>query len=178
MKKSALAALIAATLSLASVSFAQPAAEAPVVQGAAVTVTAQALPLPAVSMADAVAAAEKAYDAKAVRANLRLTKTYGEVWCVRLLRADGTRVKAYIDAKTGKTVAADQLGIAREGRQGPNCGNYGPRHHGMMQGRGHGHGFGHHGFAQGPRAKGDCPQVRQNPPCVERNCPLAAGLAR
>ena len=178
MKKSALAALIAATLSLASASFAQPAAEAPVVQAAPVTVTAEALPLPAVSMADAVAAAEKAYDAKAVRANLRQTKTYGEVWCVRLLRADGTRVKAYIDAKTGKAVAADQLGIAREGRQGPNCGNNGPRHHGMMQGRGHGHGFGHHGFAQGPRAKGDCPQARQNPPCVERNCPLALGQAR
>ena len=178
MKKSALAALIAATLSLASASFAQPAAEAPVVQAAPVTVTAEALPLPAVSMADAVAAAEKAYDAKAVRANLRQTKTYGEVWCVRLLRADGTRVKAYIDAKTGKAVAADQLGIAREGRQGPNCGNNGPRYHGMMQGRGHSHGFGHHGFAQGPRAKGDCPQARQNPPCVERNCPLALGQAR
>lgn len=156
MKKTALAALIAATLSLASVSFAQTPAEAPA-PAAVQTAALQAEALPAVRLADAVAEAEKAYSAKAVRANLRQTAKYGSVWCVRLVREDGTRVKAYIDAKTGKAVAADVLSIAPEGRRGPGCQTGAdPRH-------GHGPAF------AGPRGmhRPHCPAAPHQPrPCM------------
>ncbi|MGN1149775.1 MAG: PepSY domain-containing protein [Sutterella sp.] len=155
MKKTALAALIAATLSLASVSFAQTPAEAPA--PAAQTSSLQAEAQSAVRLTDAVAEAEKAYSAKAVRANLRQTAKYGTVWCIRLIRDDGTRVKAYIDANTGRAVAADVLGIAPEGRRGSGCqASAGPRH-------GHGHGF------AGPRGmhRPDCPAAPHQPrPCM------------
>lgn len=160
MKKTALAALIAATLSLASVSFAQAPAEA--AAPAAVPAPAvQAEVLPAVGMSAAIAEAEKTYAAKAVRANLRQTAKYGSVWCIRLVREDGTRVKAYIDAKTGKPVAADVLGIAPEGRRGPGClAGEGPRR---------GHGYGHGPAARGHRGmhQPECPAAPHQPrPCM------------
>lgn len=152
LKKTAFAALVAAgTMSVAAVAFAAAETPAPApVAAPAVTAT-----MPAVSMGDALLSAEKAYNAKSVRANLRQTAEYGLVWDVRLMRDDGTRVRAYVDAQTGKAVAANIIGIQKSAQPMPNpqcpmggpgmgmgpnpdcpmMGN-GPRHH-------RGHGFHH-----------------------------------
>lgn len=152
LKKTAFAALVAAgTMSVAAVAFAAAETPAPApVAAPAVTAT-----MPAVSMGDALLSAEKAYNAKSVRANLRQTAEYGLVWDVRLMRDDGTRVRAYVDAQTGKAVAANIIGIQKNAQPMPNpqcpmggpgmgmgpnpdcpmMGN-GPRHH-------RGHGFHH-----------------------------------
>lgn len=64
---------------------------------------------PTVSMADAVAQSEKAYDARATSARLRTA--YGDLfWCVRLEKADGERLAAYVDAKTGEIMSAQSFG--------------------------------------------------------------------
>ena len=152
LKKTAFAALIAAgTMSVAAVAFAAAETPAP----APVASTAVTAATPAVSMGDALLSAEKAYNAKSVRANLRQTAEYGLVWDVRLMRDDGTRVRAYVDAQTGKAVAANIIGIQKNAQPMPNpqcpmggpgmgmgpnpdcpmMGN-GPRHH-------RGHGFHH-----------------------------------
>lgn len=153
LKKTSLAALLAAgTMSVAAVAFAateaqEPAAPAPAEAAQSVN--------PSVAMSAAVATAEKTYEAKSFRANLRQTAQYGLVWDVRLMRDDGTRVRAYVDAQTGKAVAANIIGIQKNAQPMPNpqcpmggpgmgmgpnpdcpmMGN-GPRHH-------RGHGFHH-----------------------------------
>lgn len=153
LKKTTLAALLAAgTMSVAAVAFAateaqEPAAPAPAEATQSVN--------PSVAMSTAVATAEKTYEAKSFRANLRQTAQYGLVWDVRLMRDNGTRVRAYVDAQTGKAVAANIIGIQKNAQPMPNpqcpmggpgmgmgpnpdcpmMGN-GPRHH-------RGHGFHH-----------------------------------
>lgn len=151
LKKNTLAALLAAgTMSVAAVAFAateaqKPAAPAPAEAAQSVN--------PSVAMSAAVATAEKTYEAKSFRANLRQTAQYGLVWDVRLMRDDGTRVRAYVDAQTGKAVAANIIGIRKnvEPMPNPQCPmggpgmgpnpdcpmmGEGPRHH-------RGHGFHH-----------------------------------
>ncbi len=135
LKKTAFAALVAAgTMSVAAVAFAAAETPAPApVAAPAVTAT-----MPAVSMGDALLSAEKAYNAKSVRANLRQTAEYGLVWDVRLVRDDGTRVRAYVDARTGNAVAANEIGIRRNAPRAmpnPQCPFGGP---GMGPGMGMG----------------------------------------
>lgn len=142
MKKSTLAALLAATtMTFAATAWAVDATPAKTEATPAVppiTTEAEA-PTPMVGMADAVATAEKAYKAKTHRANLRRSPTYGLVWDVRMVTEDNARVRAFVDAKTGKLVAADVKGI-----QEPR----GPKGPGEGPGRGMGPGYGyHHGSA-------------------------------
>ena len=67
----------------------------------------------------------KEYKAKTYRANLRNSGQYGLVWDVHMVKEDETHVRAYVDAKTGKVVAADVKGI-QERRPGRGMGP-GPR---------------------------------------------------
>ena len=114
MKKSTLAALLAATtMTFAATAWAVDATPAKTEATPAVppiTTEAEA-PTPMVGMADAVGTAEKAYKAKTHRANLHRSPTYGLVWDVRMVTEDNARVRAFVDAKTGKLVAADVKGI-------------------------------------------------------------------
>ena len=159
LKKTTLAALLAAgTMSVAAVAFAATETQAPAAPAPAEAVAAPEAAQsvnPSVAMSAAVATAEKTYEAKSFRANLRQTAEYGLVWDVRLMRDDGTRVRAYVDAQTGKAVAANIIGIQKSAQPMPNpqcpmggpgmgmgpnpdcpmMGN-GPRHH-------RGHGFHH-----------------------------------
>ena len=82
---------------------ADPKAPTPVPYGQTVEAT------PSVSMGDAVAKSEKAYDARSTSARLR--SAHGELfWAVRLEKADGERLVAFVDAKTGEITAARTLG--------------------------------------------------------------------
>ncbi len=143
LKKNTLAALLAAgTMSVAAVAFAateaqKPAAPAPAEAAQSVN--------PSVAMSAAVATAEKTYEAKSFRANLRQTAQYGLVWDVRLMRDDGTRVRAYVDAQTGKAVAANIIGIRKnvEPMPNPQCPMGGP------------------GMGMGPNP--DCPMMGDGP---------------
>ena len=143
LKKNTLAALLAAgTMSVAAVAFAateaqKPAAPAPAEAAQSVN--------PSVAMSAAVATAEKTYEAKSFRANLRQTAQYGLVWDVRLMRDDGTRVRAYVDAQTGKAVAANIIGIRKnvEPMPNPQCPMGGP------------------GMGMGPNP--DCPMMGEGP---------------
>ena len=152
LKKTAFAALIAAgTMSVAAVAFAAETPPPAPVAAPAVTAT-----MPSVSMGDALASAEKAYNAKSVRANLRQTAEYGLVWDVCLVRDDGTRVRAYVDARTGNAVAANEIGIRRNAPRAmpnPQCPMGGP---GMGMGPGMGPGMG-----MGPNP--DCPLMDNGP---------------
>ena len=124
MKKTTLAALLsAAAITVAGAAWAveaQPAQPAPAPAPAAEAAAEQ--PAPMVGMSDAVAVAEKEYKAKTYRANLRNSGQYGLVWDVHMVKEDETHVRAYVDAKTGKVVAADVKGI-QERRPGttPDC---------------------------------------------------------
>lgn len=131
LKKSALSAMLAAlTLGAATIAFAAPAAPAP---APAPAPEAAAPAKAAVSMAEAVAAAEKAYKAEAFRTTLAPTPRYGLVWDVRMSREDGSRVRALVDAATGKILAANDMGILPNGPRagkGPGMGpgaGMGPR---------------------------------------------------
>ena len=109
MKKTTLAALLsAAAMTVAGAVWAvetQPA-PAPAAEAAAEQ------PAPMVGLSDAIAVAEKEYKAKTYRANLRNSSgQYGLGWDVRMVKEDETHVRAYVDAKTGKVVAADVKGI-------------------------------------------------------------------
>lgn len=66
---------------------------------------------PKVAMADAVAKVEKAYDAKSVGVNLRPSNGT-LLWCVRLMKADGERLAAYVDAMSGEITSARTFGKA------------------------------------------------------------------
>ena len=104
-------------------------------------------PAPMVGMSDAVAVAEKEYKAKTYRANLRNSGQYGLVWDVHMVKEDETHVRAYVDAKTGKVVAADVKGI-QERRPG-------------------------RGMGPGPRPQ--CP-VTGGAPGTNPDCPMAGGF--
>lgn len=151
MKKTTFAALLAAsTLTFAASAWAVDAVPAkPEATPTVPPITAEAeAPTPMVGMSDAVATAEKEYKAKTHRANLRRSATYGLVWDVHMVREDDARVRAFVDAKTGKIVAADVKGIQEpRGPKGPRAGE-GPRR-GMGPGMGPGYGY-HHGGAQCP----------------------------
>ncbi len=146
MKKTTLAALLsAAAMTVAGAAWAveaQPATPAP----APAAEAAAEQPAPMVGMSEAVAAAEKEYKAKTFRAVLRNSAQYGLVWDVRMVKDDDTRVRAFVDAKTGKLVAADVKGIQE--RPGP-------------------------GKRPGPRAQ--CP-VTGGAPGLNPDCPMAGGF--
>ena len=91
--------------------------------------------------------AEKEYKAKTYRANLRNSGQYGLVWDVHMVKEDETHVRAYVDAKTGKVVAADVKGI-QERRPG-------------------------RGMGPGPRPQ--CP-VTGGAPGTNPDCPMAGGF--
>ena len=142
LKKTTLAALLAAgTMSVAAVAFAATETQAPAAPAPAEAVAAPEAAQsvnPSVAMSAAVATAEKTYEAKSFRANLRQTAEYGLVWDVRLVRDDGTRVRAYVDARTGNAVAANEIGIRRNAPRAmpnPQCPFGGP---GMGPGMGMG----------------------------------------
>ena len=149
MKKTTLAALhSAAAITVAGAAWAveaQPAQPAPAPAPAAEAAPQQ--PAPIVGMSDAVAVAEKEYKAKTYRATLRNSGQYGIVWDVHMGKEAEPPVRAYVDAKTGKVVAADVKGI-QERRPG--------------RGRG-----------PGPRPQ--CP-VTGGAPGTNPDCPMAGGF--
>ncbi len=147
MKKTTLAALLsAAAMTVAGAAWAvdaQPANPAP----APAAEAAAEQPAPMVGMSEAVAAAEKEYKAKTFRSVLRNSAQYGLVWDVRMVKDDDTHVRAFVDAKTGKVVAADVKGIQER-----------------RMGRG-----------MGPGARAQCP-VTGGAPGTNPDCPMAGGF--
>ena len=74
-----------------------------------------------------------------------MSREYGPVLDVRVVKDDGTNVHTFVDAQTGKVVAADEFGIG-EGRHMFDGRGYGHRDHDRGDcGFGFGHGFGFHG---------------------------------
>lgn len=139
LKKTILATTVAAcglfALSTGAVA-ADPKAPTPVPYGQTVEMN------PTVAMSDAVAKAEKAYDARSTSARLRTA--HGELfWAVRLEKADGERLLAYVNATTGEITSARTLGKVGEYR-GPCCDMTGEGYRqgncmqGMRHHRGHG----------------------------------------
>ena len=115
-KKIQAAAILAAALFASAAYAAAPTPEpVPPVQASA-----EAAKL--ISMSEAVAAAEKAYSAKAVTASVHGTRAYGTVWDVRLAGEKGERLRVFVDASTGKILAANSMGI-RDGRPMPPPGS-------------------------------------------------------
>lgn len=138
IKNTAAAILAAAAMTAAATAWAVDAAPAPVPP---ITENAQ----PQVGMSAATAAAEKAYGGQTRSARLHMSREYGPVWDVRLVKADGTDVRAFVDAQTGKVVAANEFGIG-EGRRMHDGRGYGHRGHDRGDcSFGFGHGFGFHG---------------------------------
>lgn len=121
MKKNAVAAILAvAAMSVAfGVRAAEPA-QAPVPDVPPITKGAEA-PAPKVAMGDAIVSAEKAWQADGRSARLHMSPKYGQVWDVRMVRDDKTRVRTFVDAQTGKVLAAEVIGINEPA----------PRHHRM-----------------------------------------------
>ena len=136
IKNTAAAILAAAAMTAAATAWAVDAAPASVPQ---FTENAQ----PQVGMSAATAAAEEAYGGQTRSARLHMSREYGPVWDVRMVKADGTDVRAFVDAQTGKIVAADEFGIG-EGRRMHDGRGYGHRGHARGD-CGFGHGFGFHG---------------------------------
>lgn len=100
---------------------------------------------PQVGMSAATATAEEAYGGQTRSARLHMSREYGPVLDVRVVKDDGTNVHAFVDAQTGKVVAADEFGIG-EGRHMHDGRGYGHRDHDRGDcGFGFGHGFGFHG---------------------------------
>lgn len=98
-------------------------------------------------MSAATAAAEEAYGGQTRSARLPAhePREYGPVLDVRVVKDDGTNVHTFVDAQTGKVVAADEFGIG-EGRHMHDGRGYGHRDHDRGDcGFGFGHGFGFHG---------------------------------
>ncbi len=141
VRRHALALILAAGLAGTS-AFAVAATSTPVEAGK--TETAQTVRLideAKVSMKDAVAAAEKKHDGEVLRATLRNTRQYGLVWDIRMEKGEGenrTRIRTYVDAKTGKVVASDVNEIARSSNRGEgrHCHEGNGRHHGNDADRG------------------------------------------
>ena len=93
-----------------------------------------------VSMKDAVAAAEKKHGGEVLRATLRDTREYGLVWDVRMEKGEDenrTRIRTFVDAKTGKVMASDVNEIARSWNRGEgrHCYDGNGRHHGYYADR-------------------------------------------
>lgn len=112
MKKSLLTALVSGAMALSTVAFAEtpaPATTAPAQNGMMGHHMITPDVKPAVSMADAVAAAEKAGDAQARGAMLRQGPN-GLVWNVMLQKKDGKPLMSVVDAKTGKIVQTRDMG--------------------------------------------------------------------
>ena len=96
-------------------------------------------------MSAATAAADEAYGGQTRAARLHMSREYGPVLDVRVVKDDGTNVHTFVDAQTGKVVAADEFGIG-EGRHMFDGRGYGHRDHDRGDcGFGFGHGFGFHG---------------------------------
>ena len=135
IKNTTAAILAAAAMTAATTAWAVDAAPASVPQ---ITENAQ----PQVGMSAATAAAEEAYGGQT---RLHMSREYGPVLDVRVVKDDGTNVHTFVDAQTGKVVAADEFGIG-EGRHMHDGRGYGHRDHDRGDcGFGFGHGFGFHG---------------------------------
>ena len=92
-------------------------------------------------MSAATAAAEEAYGGQTRSARLHMSREYGPVLDVRVVKDDGTNVHTFVDAQTGKVVAADEFGIG-EGRHMHDGRGYGHRDHDRGDcGFGFGHGL-------------------------------------
>lgn len=139
IKNTTAAILAAAAMTAATTAWAVDAAPASVPQ---ITENAQ----PQVGMSAATAAAEEAYGGQTRSARLpAMSREYGPVLDVRVVKDDGTNVHTFVDAQTGKVVAADEFGIG-EGRHMFDGRGYGHRDHDRGDyGFGFGHGFGFHG---------------------------------
>ena len=138
IKNTTAAILAAAAMTAATTAWAVDAAPASVPQ---ITENAQ----PQVGMSAATAAAEEAYGGQTRSARLHMSREYGPVLDVRVVKDDGTNVHSFVDAQTGKVVAADEFGIG-EGRHMHDGRGYGHRDHDRGDcGFGFGHGFGFHG---------------------------------
>lgn len=136
IKNTTAAILAAAAMTAATTAWAVDAAPASVPQ---ITENAQ----PQVGMSAATAAAEEAYGGQTRSARLHTSREYGPVLDVRVVKDDGTNVHTFVDAQTGKVVAADEFGIG-EGRHMFDGRGYGHRDHDRGD-CGFGHGFGFHG---------------------------------
>lgn len=139
IKNTTAAILAAAAMTAATTAWAVDAAPASVPQ---ITENAQ----PQVGMSAATAAAEEAYGGQTRSARLpAMSREYGPVLDVRVVKDDGTNVHTFVDAQTGKVVAADEFDIG-EGRHMFDGRGYGHRDHDRGDcGFGFGHGFGFHG---------------------------------
>ena len=136
MKNTAAAILTAAAMTAAATAWAVDAAPASVPPMAENV-------QPQVGMSAATATAEQAYGGQTRSARLHMSREYGPVWDVRMVKADGTGVRAFVDAQTGKVVAADEFSIG-DGRRMYDGRGYGHCGHGRGD-CGFGHGFGFHG---------------------------------
>lgn len=135
IKNTTAAILAAAAMTAATTAWAVDAAPASVPQ----------ITEPQVGMSAATAAAEEAYGGQTRSARLHMSREYGPVLDVRVVKDDGTNVHTFVDAQTGKVVAADEFGIG-EGRHMFDGRGYGHRDHDRGDcGFGFGHGFGFHG---------------------------------
>lgn len=114
MNKNAIAAILAAATMTVALS-AHATTSAPAVPP--ITQDVQA-PAPKVTMNEAVAKAEKAGDAQSRSVRLHMSQKYGQVWDVRMVRDDQTRVRSFVDAQTGRVVASDVMGIHEPAHRG------------------------------------------------------------
>lgn len=129
-------AIVAALTIAGSATAAFAATSAPVADPQKEVVSLRLIDDARVSMTEALAKAEKAHDAKALRAVLRDSRHYGLVWDVRLTKGEGddnTRIRTLVDAKTGEVLASDVMGIARGHHRGAHAGY---RHHRGFDGEG------------------------------------------
>ena len=153
MKKNVLAAVFAAAaMTVAMGAHAADAAQPPVPNVPSINARAP-MPAPKVAMTEAVASAQQAWHGDVRSASLHMSRQYGQVWDVRMVRDDKTRVRTFVDAETGKVVAGDQMGINEANRPAPRMGRHA---RGPMQGAPHHAGFGPH---FGPGMNPNCPMV-------------------
>ena len=153
MKKNVLAAVFAAAaMTVAMGAHAADAAQPPVPNVPSINARAPML-APKVSMNEAVASAQKAWHGDVRSASLHMSKQYGQVWDVRMVRDDKTRVRTFVDAQTGKVVAGDKIGIKELNRPAQRM-----VHHvrAPKPAFAHHHGFGPH---FGPGMNPHCPVV-------------------
>lgn len=154
MKKNVLAAVFAAAaMTVAMGAHAADAAQPPVPNVPSINARAP-MPAPKVAMTEAVASAQQAWHGDVRSASLHMSRQYGQVWDVRMIRDDKTRVRTFVDAETGKVVAGDQMGINEPIRPAPRMGQ---RVRGPMQGGARHHGG--YGRNFGPGMNPNCPMV-------------------
>lgn len=125
MNKNAIAAILAAaTMTVAFSAHAALPAQASAPGVAPFAQRAQA-PAPKVTMGEAVANAEKAGNAESRSARLHMSPNYGQVWDVRMVRGDNTRVRSFVDAQSGRVLASDEIGIREPARHAKFMGKAG-----------------------------------------------------